>query len=338
MESRFERMQFGENCMKRGLVVGKFWPPHRGHQFLIETARSQCEQLYVMLCQRPHEVPRAELRIAWLRELYPDVQFYLVDDTMGDDDPKGWAHNTKRVLGFAPDVVFTSENYGESFAHFLACHHICVDKSRKTVPISGTRVREKPLQNWEFLSAPVRGFYAKRVVLIGAESTGKTTLATQLADHFETNWVAEYGREYCEQKFERNLNETWASREFVHIAQTQYEREDLAARECNRVLVCDTDAFATGVWHERYLGFASPEIETLVQNHRAPDLYLLADVNTPFVQDGTRDGEAIRGWMHARFVEKTTQQNRKCVFLQGSFEERFLQAINSIDDILQNDK
>lgn len=319
--------------MQRGLVVGKFWPPHRGHQYLIETARSQVDQLFVMLCQRPHEVPRGELRIAWLRELYPDVTFILVDDTLGDDDSQGWAENSIQVLGFVPDVVFTSESYGEPFSQYLGCAHVCVDQSRAAVPVSGTRVRENPLGNWQFLSAPVRGFYAKRVCLIGAESTGKTTLAAQLAAHFETKWVPEYGREYCEHKFAHNLDAGWTSDEFAHIAQTQCEREDAAARECNRVLVCDTDAFATSVWHERYVGDVSPQIETIASNHRAPDLYLLTDVNTPFVQDGTRDGEAIREWMHARFIEKMTQQNRRFALLQGSFKQRFEQAVKHVQTL-----
>lgn len=321
--------------MQRGLIVGKFWPPHRGHQYLIETARSQVDQLFVMLCQRPHEVPRGELRIAWLRELYPDVTFILVDDTLGDDDSKGWAENSVRVLGFAPDVVFTSESYGEPFAHYLGCAHVCVDQSRAAVPISGTRVRENPLGNWPFLSAPVRGFYAKRVCLIGAESTGKTTLAAQLAAHFDTTWVPEYGREYCEHKFAKNPNAGWTSDEFAHIAQTQRERENAAARECNRVLICDTDAFATSIWHERYIGSVSPQVEATARNHRAPDLYLLTDVNTPFVQDGTRDGEAIRDWMHARFIEKMTQQNRSFALLGGAFERRFEQAVKYVETVSQ---
>jgi NadR type nicotinamide-nucleotide adenylyltransferase len=320
--------------MKRGFIVGKFWPPHRGHQYLIETARSQVEQLFVMLCQCPHEVPSGDLRIAWLRELYPDVHFILVDDTLGDDDSEGWAENTKRVLGFAPDVVFTSENYGESFAHFLSCQHVGVDKARQNVPVSGTKVRSAPLENWAFLSDVVRGYYAKRICLIGAESTGKTTLASQLAAHYHTSWLPEYGREYCEIKFARVTDMPWASEEFAHIARTQCEREDSAARSCNRVLVCDTDAFATSVWHERYLNFVSPEIEEIVRNHRAPDLYLLTDVDTPFVQDGTRDGEAIRGWMHERFIEKLTEQNRYYIMLSGSFNERFQQATAHIDSAL----
>ena len=319
--------------MQRGLVVGKFWPPHRGHQYLIETARGQVDQLFVMLCQRPHEVPRGELRIAWLRELYPDVTFFLVDDTLGDDDSKGWAENTVRVLGFAPDVVFTSENYGEPFSHFLGCAHVCVDQSRAAVPVSGTRVREKPLENWQFLSAPVRGFYAKRVCLVGAESTGKTTLAAQLAAHFDTRWISEYGREYCEHKLANDPDADWTSDEFAHIAQTQCERENGMARECNRVLVCDTDAFATSVWHERYVGFVSLEVEAIARNHRVPDLYLLTDVDTPFVQDGTRDGEAIREWMHARFIEKMTEQNRPFALLSGAFDSRFEQAVKYIETL-----
>jgi NadR type nicotinamide-nucleotide adenylyltransferase len=320
--------------MKRGLVVGKFWPPHRGHQHLIETARAGVEQLYVMLCRRPHESPAGELRIAWLRELYPDVNFLLIDDTLGDDDSEGWAENSIRCLGFVPDAVFTSEDYGEPFAFYLGCQHVLVDKAREAVPVSGTRVRADPLGNWEYLSPPVRGHYAKRICLVGAESTGKTTLAQQLATHYKTNWVPEYGRAYCELKFEQSADVPWRSGEFIHIARTQCQHENAAAREANKLLICDTDAFATSIWHQRYMGHRSAEVEALVQVHRRPDLYLVPDVDTPFVQDGTRDGEAIREWMHDVFIRELTSQNRPFQLLCGAFEERFIQAIAYIDEVL----
>ena len=81
--------------------------------------------------------------------------------------------------------------------------------------------------------------------------------------------------------------------------------EDAAARQADRVLICDTPAFATSLWHERYLGRLSPEVEAIAASYRY-ELYLLTDVDIPFVQDGTRDGEHIRHGMHRRFVEWLT--------------------------------
>ena len=148
---------------RRGLIVGKFYPPHRGHKYLIDKALSRVEELTVIVCRRPGETPPADLRAAWLREIHPDVRFIVVDDELDADDSRVWAENSIRWIGFRPDLVFTSEDYGESFARHLGCGHVQVDKARAAVPVSGTLVRSDPLGCWEFLEPPVRAYYARRV-------------------------------------------------------------------------------------------------------------------------------------------------------------------------------
>jgi HTH-type transcriptional regulator, transcriptional repressor of NAD biosynthesis genes len=318
----------------RGLIVGKFYPPHRGHKYLINTARAQVDELSVIICRKPGEIPDGALRAAWLREIHPDVNVLLIDDTLDANDSQVWAENSIRWLGFTPDVVFTSEDYGDRFAACLSCRHVQVDKSRMTVPISATRVRTDPLACWDYLEPPVRAHYAKRVCLVGAESTGKTTLAQGLAAHYETVWVPEFGREESERKLAQDGCYIWKSDDFAHIAQTQCDMENAAARQANRVLICDTDAFATSIWHRRYMGERSPEVEEIATRHRSPDLYLLPDVDTPFVQDGTRDGEAIREWMHQTFVEELAAQGRPYQLLTGSYEDRMQAAARQIDALL----
>lgn len=320
--------------IRRGLIVGKFYPPHRGHKFLIDSARAQVDELSVIICERPGEMPRGSLRAGWLREIHTDVRVILIDDTLNVDDSRAWAQNSIRVLGFAPDVVFTSEDYGDGFAHYLGCRHIQVDTARAAVPVSGTRVRADPLGCWEYLEPAVRGFYARRVCLVGAESTGKTTLARALAEHYGTVWVAEYGREYSGHKLVEEGGYDWRSEEFAHIAARQCELEDAAARLADKVLICDTDAFATSIWHRRYMGGRSPEVEEIVARHRRPDLYLLTDVDTPFFQDGTRDGEQVREWMHETLVEELIAQRRVFRYLSGPHEERLREAVELIDELL----
>ncbi|AWM38574.1 Trifunctional NAD biosynthesis/regulator protein NadR [Gemmata obscuriglobus] len=315
----------------RGLVVGKFYPPHRGHKLLIDTALAQADEVHVVVCARPGEHPPADVRARWIREIHPGATVHLIDDRYDPNDSRVWAAVCTALLGFAPEVVFTSESYGEPFAAHLGCRHVLVDRQRAAVPVSGTAVRADPFANWDFLDPPVRGFYARRVVLIGAESTGKTTLAADLAAALGTVWVPEYGREYWEQKAARGEPDVWAPEEFVTIARGQCEREDAAARRANRVLVCDTDAFATRVWHRRYMGSWSAEVDAVARAHRRPDLYLLTDINTPFFQDGTRDGERIRDWMHQTFVNELTTDNRSFVRVLGTPAERLATALDAIN-------
>lgn len=178
----------------------------------------------------------------------------------------------------------------------------------------------------------------KRVVLIGAESTGKTMLCQQLAAHYRTVWVPEYGREHWERKMaDQHLAggeiPAWTNAEFIHIAEEQQRRENEAAARANRVLICDTNAFATGTWYERYSGKRHAQVDAIGAKDKV-DLYLVPSPDVPFVQDGVRDGEMIRDWMHARFVELVSASGVPFLVISGPWEGRLKQAIAAIDLLL----
>lgn len=329
--------------MTLGFVVGKFYPPHRGHKHLIDFARKQVDELIVMLAAHPSQTIPGEVRYAWLREIHPDCDIRLVADEL-EDDSQQWADFTIKYLGRAPDIVFSSENYGPIYSSLMGSRHVMVDQLRNTVPISGTQVRTNPLLYLHHLEPCVRAWFVKRVVLVGAESTGKTTLAQQLADHFQTVWVPEYGREHWEKKVSgltgSEASPSWSAEEFIHIAQEQQRSEDLSARQCNRILFCDTNAFATGTWYERYFHTRNALVDSIGQQSKA-DLYLLTAPDVPFVQDGFRDGQHIRNWMHDRFAEQLTNLYQRdpavrIVQICGSFEQRLATAIASVDRMLSS--
>jgi len=180
----------------------------------------------------------------------------------------------------------------------------------------------------------VRAWFVLRVVLIGAESTGKTTLAQQLANHYGTNWVPEYGREHWEPKVAGlsilDPPKVWTREEFAHIALEQRRREELAARTAKRTLICDTNAFATGIWFERYHKSRNETVDQIGSKSKA-GLYLLTAPDVPFVQDGFRDGEKIREWMDQRFLEQLQQTNKTRIRIEGPFSDRHLRAIEAIE-------
>ena len=318
-----------DKCFSTGLVIGKFYPPHRGHHLLIDTAIAQCERVFVMVCDHPSQQIPGELRAACLREVHPAATVIRIDDDLPDDDSAAWAENTKRILGFVPEAVFTSEDYGDPYARFLGSTHVLVDRERIRIPCSGTMIRQDPLAHLDCLSPFMRAWYVKRVCIIGAESTGTTTLAQALAAHCQTEWVPEYGREYCEKNWREGY--VWKTGEFTHIATEQLRREDLAARQANRVLICDTDALATSVWHERYLNQPSPEVLAIARS-RPHDLYILTGDDIPFVQDGLRDGEHIRHAMHQRFRNVLDAWGTPWLEVYGSHEERLTQTTVRIDN------
>ncbi|MES2709674.1 MAG: AAA family ATPase [Verrucomicrobiota bacterium] len=319
-------MKPAPDCL--GVVIGKFLPPHRGHHFLIDTALSQCGRVEVIICEKPNDPIPGNLRAAWLRENHPAAKVRVIDDRYDENDSRIWAENTIRWLGRAPDVVFTSESYGDTYAGHMGCRHVLVDQPRNTVPCSGTAVRADAFSQWDFLSPPVRAWYAPRIVIVGAESTGTTTLARDLAAHFQTVWVPEFGREYSLRKQQRS-DPVWRTEEFLEIAREQTRRENEAAREANRVLICDTNAFATCLWHRRYMNFDSAPLTEFAQSGRA-DLYLLTGDGIPFVQDGLRDGEFIRHTMHQWFVEGLSAQKIPWLLITGTPEERLATAAAAV--------
>jgi hypothetical protein len=106
------------------------------------------------------------------------------------------------------DAVFSSEAYGVELAARFHAQPVTVDLGREKVPVSGTAIRADPAGHWGMLGPGVRGWLARRVVVVGAESSGTTTMARALARHYRlrggvwaaTRWVPEYGRELTERK------------------------------------------------------------------------------------------------------------------------------------------
>jgi nicotinamide riboside kinase len=151
-----------------------------------------------------------------------------------------------------------------------------------------------------------------------------------LAAALQTHWVAEYGREYSARK-QAAGDAVWHSDEFRQIAREQTRREDQAAREANRVLVCDTNAFATVLWHRRYMGTEDVRLADFAKTCRA-DLYLLTGDEIAFVQDGLRDGEHLRHDMHCGFEEALGAQSVPWRLVRGSREERVAQALRILTE------
>ena len=172
----------------------------------------------------------------------------------------------------------------------------------------------------------------KRICIVGSESTGKTTLAMDLAKHYKTCWVPEYGRTYTEGRIYTTGHDDWETWEFEHIATVQNAFEDALEKVANKVLICDTDAFATAIWHEKYLGSTSEEVKKLYKD-RNYDLYILTDPKTPYAKDEIRVGEDSRQWMHDRFVAELKKQAKKYIVVTGDVKQRLKIAIETIDGL-----
>jgi NadR type nicotinamide-nucleotide adenylyltransferase len=173
----------------------------------------------------------------------------------------------------------------------------------------------------------------KRICVLGAESTGKSTLAAALARHYGTLWNPEYGRPYTE--LGRPRGGDWTSWEFTHIARIHCWYEDFLAESAHRLLFCDTDAFTTAVFHEVYLGEPAQGFEDLVA--RRYDLFLVCGLDVPWRGDGIREFEEQRRWMHDRYLERAQSSGSPWLHVEGPPEARLAIARGAVERLLGTD-
>jgi NadR type nicotinamide-nucleotide adenylyltransferase len=174
-----------------------------------------------------------------------------------------------------------------------------------------------------------------KVVLFGPESTGKTTLASLLAKHYETVWVPEFARDYLQEKFNRTQIICEYS-DLLPIAKGQMRLENELAMEANRVLICDTDLLETQVYSEQYY---EDRVDPLLRKYaelNTYDLYLLTDIDVPWEPDDLRDRPHQREEMFRAFEQALIDYDREYIRLSGSQDQRMEKAIDHIDRLLKN--
>jgi NadR type nicotinamide-nucleotide adenylyltransferase len=312
------------------MILGKFLPPHAGHQYLVDFARHFCERLTVLVCSLAREPIPGELRYAWMRELFPQVRTVRVSDELPQEPGEHprfweiWRETIHRAVPERIDYVFASECYGERLAAELGATYVPVDLGRSAVRVSGTAIRAAPLEHWEHIPACVRPYFVKRVCLSGPESTGKSTLARDLAAHFRTVHVPEFARGWLDQR-----QGVCTPADIPLIARGQVAAEDALARQANRVLFCDTDLLLTTIWSEVLFGDCPPELREAA-DRRTYDLYLLLDVDVPWVDDAQRYLPDRRQEFFDRCRQALESRSRPHVTIRGSWPERFEQACRAV--------
>jgi NadR type nicotinamide-nucleotide adenylyltransferase len=168
-----------------------------------------------------------------------------------------------------------------------------------------------------------------RVVVTGSECTGKTTLAEALADHYRANWVPEYARQFVLEK-----GSAPAFEDVETIARGQIALEDEAIAYAPDMLIQDTDLLSTVVYSRHYYGDCPGWIEATLLR-RAPDLYILAGIDVPWVPDGDqRDRGDRREEMQGLFRRALTVRGVRFVEIHGNLDERQRAASSAIDALL----
>lgn len=316
--------------MTNGIVIGRFMPLQTGHVAMIRTARALVDHLTVIVCCQKEDPISGSQRLQWLLEMFPAVRIVGVEGPSPHDvadAPDGITKLRDEIRDLHPGTIhrlIASDRRQAGLATALGSTFTLIDPDHQAVPVTSAAVRADPLGHWRFVPPAVRPTYAHKICLHGPESTGKSTLAPQLARHFETLFMPEYGRTYCEQ-----YGLSLQMEDLVTIGRTHAAMTQALLRQCNQRLVLDTDPLMSAVWADMLFNRRDPWFDAFQDT---ADLYLLLDIDLPWVDDGTRFfGEDDR---RRRFFDlsraELERRGLEYRVIGGPPEARFERALDAI--------
>ncbi len=166
----------------------------------------------------------------------------------------------------------------------------------------------------------------KRIALIGPESSGKTTLATQLADYYVTTWIPEYAREYVEA-----LNRPYQYEDVVHIARKQIEQLK-QTNDTRRFLFFDTELIITKIWFLDVYKTCPAWLDEAIRNQNFA-LYLLCSPDIAWTPDPVRENPDRRNYFFELYRSELENYSFKYKIVEGHGNERIENAIAILDQL-----
>ncbi|RTY89886.1 DUF4301 family protein [Flavobacterium sp. RSP46] len=170
-----------------------------------------------------------------------------------------------------------------------------------------------------------------KIALFGPESTGKTTLARQLADYYKTEWVPEFARDYLQEKWDSS-QQICTVDDMLPIAYGQAKLENERTLIANKYLFCDTNLMVTKVFSEVYYNYCDPLLHEAARAHEY-DLFFLTDIDVPWEKDDLRDKAEGRESVFAVFKQSLIDNNKPFITLSGDQDLRLKKAIASVNDL-----
>ena len=323
--------------MIKGFIIGKFMPLTKGHEALIEFGLANCDELTVMLGAEINEPIDYVKRMLWLMRKYSYVKkINLVLDVVTppsldyDNLSKWWGKRIKSRYGVY-DILFSSEKYGEVLAETMGAKNMIFDIHRKTVPVSATMIRENPVTNWDFISVQSKPDSVKTICIVGTESTGKTVLCQKLADHYNTNWSKEIGRDLILDTNKCTINDLQLVG-YEHLNEIHRQKET-----ANKILFVDTDIYITKSYSNFLLGDI-PKWPYWAYESSDMDLRIFLKSDAPYVNDGTRLNKEDRLLLEKSHLKTYEDAGifPKVFSYNGSYDKRFEDIVYYIDTFLTN--
>ncbi|MCS4307186.1 HTH-type transcriptional repressor of NAD biosynthesis genes [Rheinheimera pacifica] len=342
--------------MKVGVFPGKFLPPHRGHITAILRAHALCDKLYVVISERTQEDGQlcgsagiayisGVLRQRWLSQELQGLGIEVLlqnEDTMAPF-PQGWGAYAAQLKQTVPEPFSVIYGGEESYRdghnrYFPDVEYKVLDPQRTQWPISGTEIRNHPYLHWDYIAGSARPFFARKVLITGPESCGKTTLTRKLAKVYCTSWSEELGRDYQHDVVGGN-GDLFDLEDFNRIAHLQYEQDLTALRSANKVCFFDTDAVVTAFFSQVFLGRVASRVESFIDPAKY-DLVIALKPTVPWVADGMRElgdqttRESSFDQLMALYLSYGFDVSRFCVIDAPDYYQRLEGCIAAVEKSL----
>ena len=330
-----------------GMYGGSFNPLHLGHVNNIIEASCMCNKLYVVLSVslKEDEIDY-KTRFKWLKNITKDmdnVEVISVFNNSKSKEDEDWEEVKESILSkinSTLDIVFCGNDYKKSkiFEKLYKGSEVYYF-DRNEIDISSTQIRNNPYEYYDYLPDIVKEYYTKKVVVVGTESCGKSTLIRNLGLYYNTEYVEEIGRDVSVAKggYENMQPEDYEEILFRHKV-----RELEALKKARKVLLVDTEALITlyyynlsfdDIKHKRKFNDLADAVAALNKY----DLWLFLKPDVEWVQDGTRtfgeyevreeNNKILKKMLNSHGVDYKT--------IKGNYHERYKSAKNYINELFK---
>lgn len=342
-----------------GVVFGKFYPLHTGHIYLIERACGQVDELNIIMgysLTRDHilfknssmsKQPTVKDRFRWLLQTFKyqkNIRIHILNEENVKPYPYGWKTWSTNVKSFmadkniAPTHIYTGEKKDvQKYFSYFKIKVVLIDPNRSFISVSGKQIRNKPFYYWRYIPTEVKPFFVRTVVILGGESSGKSTLVNKLANVFNTTSAWEFGRKYvCSHLGGSDKALQYSDYEKIALGQAQYI--DFAIKHANKVAFIDTDFITTQAFCKQYEKKEHPFVQALIDEYYF-DLVILLKNNTPWIQDGIRHLGTVeeRKEFNALLIHLLKKNKISYVYIENkNYDKRFLKCIHLVNYMLKN--
>lgn len=328
--------------MTKAFVFGKFLPFHKGHEAMINFALTKCDFLTVLVCCSDKEKIQDKFRKTWIEKAFEkekNIEIrtlnYLESELPNTSESsesvsKLWSDVFKKEL---PDysLLITSEEYGNFVASFMNIQHIAFDINKKLYPISASAIRNDVFNNWQYVPNSVKPDLLLKVVILGTECSGKTTLTIKLAKYFNCSFVSEAGRDLIANSNSFNFDDLYL------VATEHAKRIDKSILADSPLVIIDSDIHTTKSY-SRFMFEKELEISTDIYNSNRANIYLYLNNDVEYIQDGTRLSEIERNLLDLSHRQVLTDHNIEIIEIKGNWEERFEMAVDQINKLIRSNR